>query len=205
MPLRVAHPVAPALLAVWLAIAGCAKGDGAATESEASPGTPAASSAPPEERRRKRPRKDRGSASMKLGGVEWEARTVRPRLSGATLTIAASRTEHLDGKMSRQELHLEIEDFKGPGDYVTDASGSRLVRVTLDVDKARAASADEAGTRKAASDLMSGAKLLMLPGAKVTITAADDAVVIGTFSWTPPPRSDQPALTEGSFRAVYRK
>ena len=139
---------------------------------------------------------------MKIADVEWSAQRAKAKLKEGRLTIRASSTDTSDGKVERQELHLQIVDYTGPGDYTTGLSGSRFLQVGIDTDAIAAGDDSDEAATKAASSALSGAKHMMLSSAKVTITAASESEISGSFSWQPPKGSKDPALTEGSFRAV---
>ena len=160
----------------------------------------------------KREKKDRGNTSMELGGAAWVATAANARTSGKKMTIRASRTDVTDGDVKRQELHLQLDDFHGAGDYLTGISGSRFIGVGFDTGKAKeAARADEATgkqdeTAKLAVAAITSAKHLILMNAKVHVDDASDAEVSGTFSWTPPAGlKDAPTITNGKFRALVKQ
>tara|TARA_R110002094_G_scaffold91485_10_gene93685 strand:+ start:907 stop:1590 length:684 start_codon:yes stop_codon:yes gene_type:complete len=153
-------------------------------------------------RKRSASSKDRGEAAMMLGATQWTADRVKAKLRNSSLTIKASNTERVDGKMTRQELTLVVSDYKGPGDYKTGAMGSRFIGVGVDMDAAKAAGDGEAATRKTLTDVLSDAKHLMLMSAQVTIATASDTEITGSFSWQPPKGMDKPAIKNGTFRAL---
>ncbi len=146
--------------------------------------------------------KDRGEARMQLGEEAWSAKSTKATLRGDRLTIRASRMDMGGDKAVRDELHLALRDFQGPGEYTAGVSGSRFVRVAINTK--RVADGDDAKVTEEAAKALTGAKHKMLMGAKVTITAASDSEVSGTFSWTPPGGRGE-KITEGSFRAPVRK
>jgi hypothetical protein len=146
--------------------------------------------------------KDRGEAAMTLGAASWQASSAKAKLANGTLTIRAGKTDRTDGRVTRQELHLQVSDFTGPGDYKTGFSGSRFLGVGLDVEAAKAAGDEQAAATETVTDALTKAKHLMLSGAMVKVTAASDTEVTGTFSWSPPAGIDQPAITNGTFRAL---
>tara|TARA_R110002072_G_scaffold25443_4_gene85013 strand:+ start:19370 stop:19993 length:624 start_codon:yes stop_codon:yes gene_type:complete len=153
-------------------------------------------------RKRSASRKDRGEAAMMLGTTQWTADRVKAKLRNSSLTIKASNTERVGGKMTRQELSLVVSDYKGPGDYKTGAMGSRFIGVGVDMDATKAAGDGEAATRKTLTDTLSDAKHLMLMSAQVTIATASDSEITGSFSWQPPKGMDKPAIKNGTFRAL---
>lgn len=60
-------------------------------------------------------------------------------------------------------------------------------------------------TEAAASEVATkAADHLMLSSVNVSITAASDTEISGTFSWQPSEQSDQPKITDGSFRALLK-
>ena len=150
----------------------------------------------------KKPRKDRGDASMTVAGVAWTGEAAKATLKGSRLTIKANRTDMTEGAVTRQELHLVISDYKGPGDYETGIADSRFLGVGLDVATAKAAASDDAKTTKVAADSLSAAKHVLLSKAKVHIDSASEAEIVGTFSWTPSMGMQGPEITGGKFRAL---
>lgn len=192
-----------AILSSLFLTLGCQEKESSSSASEETKTAAAPSSGETKKPRKERTKKDRGEASMKLGETEWTADAAKVKTRGNTLTIKASNTEMVDGKAKRQELHLQLKDVNGPGDYVTGISGSRFLGVGIDMKKAQ----EEGKESKAAMDAISGSKHLMLSQAKVHIDSMNDDEVVGTFSWTPPkghPNAAQ-AITDGKFRARFRK
>ena len=207
---REMHPRRFALLALLLSLAvGCDdKGSTAGTDEAKGSDVPAAKagdSKKADEPRKKREKKDPGEASMKLGGVEWTAERAKARVKGNKVTIKASRMDNVDGKISRQELHLQIDEAKGPGDYVTGFSGSRFIGVGFDTEKMKKAT-EEGKETAAAVGALKGASHMMLSAAKVHIDSMNEHEIVGTFSWAPPKgMANAKAITDGKFRAVVRK
>lgn len=154
------------------------------------------------ERPRRDKDKDKGEATMTLGANPWQADRVKASLQDATLTIRASQTEVKGKTVTRQELHLQVRDFKGPGDYETGVTGSRFIGVGID---GEAAAKSEDSAAEAATAALADTKHLMLSQAKVTIAAASETEVSGTFSWQPPAGMEKPAITNGTFRAPISK
>jgi len=152
--------------------------------------------------RRERAGKDRGEAAMTLGSNQWQAESAKAKLAGGRLTISASNMDTTGGKVQSQRLDLNITDYKGPGDYKTGFSGSRFIGVGIDVDAVKAAQGDDQKATEAITSALSGSSHLMLSNANVTITAANDTEISGTFSWQPPPGLKQPAIQNGTFRAL---
>jgi len=157
------------------------------------------------QRRTRTPPRDRGDASMTLGTVAWEASGATARLANGRLTISASRSLQASGVSSRQSLILNIQDYEGPGDYVASPFGSMFVVVGIDTAAVAAAEGDDDATTHAAIDTLSKAKRMPLLGATITITAASDTEISGTFSRPSPPGVDQPGISNGRFRAVIRR
>ena len=155
---------------------------------------------------RRSSKKDRGEASMTMGGAAWQASSARVRRTDEVLTIRAAAMKKVGDVMQRDELHLAISDFDGPGDYTVAMSGSRFIRVGIDMAKTRAAteSKDEDAVTKEAVKALTGSNFTLLIGAKITITAVSDTEVSGTFSWASP-ADESKAIPGGSFRAVFRK
>ncbi|MGE4222313.1 MAG: hypothetical protein AB7I23_03165 [Vicinamibacterales bacterium] len=157
------------------------------------------------QRRTRTPPRDRGDASMTLGTVAWEASGATARLANGRLTISANRSLQADGVRSRQSLILNIQDYTGPGDYVASPFGSMFVAVGIDTAALAAAEGDDDATTQAAMDTLSKARQMPLMGATITITAASDTEISGTFARPSPPGVDQPAISNGRFRAVMRR
>jgi hypothetical protein len=150
----------------------------------------------------RKPVKDRGDASMNLGGYAWTGTLASARIKGGTLAIHASRSDYKNGVSSRQEIQLEIDGFKGPGSYTVSMTGSRFIAVGFDTKGMQSASDDEA--EKRAIDALRNARHLSLVGATVTIDAVTDDTITGTFEWKNN-TGNQPAITDGKFRALIKK
>jgi len=146
--------------------------------------------------------KDRGTATMTIGGSQWTAERAKAKHTGGKLTISASNMDMTDGKVKRQELQLAIADFKGAGDYKTGITGSRFIGVGFDVEAAKEADKSDEAATKEVTNAVTGAKHLMLSNAEVTITAVSDTEISGSFSWQPHASTKQPAITNGTFRAL---
>lgn len=149
-------------------------------------------------------RKDRGSASASIGGEPWAASRASARATGDQLHISASKTEMVDGKTQSEQLTLVLPGFDGPGDYVTGSLASTFVGVAIDTRRAKEAKSDAEVARKAMGAI-AGSRMLMLSNAKVAISSVTDETIEGTFEWTPPEGSGDPAITDGKFRALVRK
>lgn len=142
---------------------------------------------------------------MTLGESQWQADRAKARLTNGSLSISASNMDTTGGKVKRQELTLNVADFKGPGDYLTGLSGSRFLGVGIDTDAMKSAESDQEKATQAITEGLSGAQHILLSQAKVTITAANDNEISGTFSWQPPAGAKQPAIQNGTFRALLAK
>jgi hypothetical protein len=192
-----------ALLLTCLLASACG-GESTDGSSEEAPGDAKASGKAARELRSKRVKKDRGDASMVFEGTAWAADAAKASFRGDRLTIRASRMGRVEDVMVREELHLAIGEFKGPGAYTSTMSGSRFMRVGINTKSAAAAGSDDAEVSKEVTKALTGAKHQMLMGAKITITKVADGQVSGTFSWTSPTGSGQ-MITDGTFRALIRK
>ncbi|MGE3175960.1 MAG: hypothetical protein AB7O32_00710 [Vicinamibacterales bacterium] len=156
------------------------------------------------QRRTRTPPQDRGEAAMTLGDMAWVASRASTRLANGRLTITATRSLRQGGVSTRESLTLQIADYKGPGDYVAAPIGSSFIAVGIDDKTIAAAEGDADAATKAAIATLSKARHMMLMGAKVTITAASETEISGTFSRPGTPGVDQPAISGGTFRAVPR-
>jgi hypothetical protein len=143
---------------------------------------------------------------MTIEGMAWQASAARARLKERRLTIKASAMQRVGDVMQRDELHLALPDFDGPGEYTAAMSGSRFIRVGIDTAKAKAAeeTGNDSEVAKEVMSSISGSKLTMLMGAKVNITAISATEVSGTFSWVSPADANK-RIENGTFRAVLRK
>lgn len=151
---------------------------------------------PPARRGRdRRDKKERGSGSVMIGDSKWDAERCKARIKGERLSVSCSHTDVSDEKVKRQEVKLVINDYKGPGTYKAANIGSMFVGVGIDVAEAKAAEKDDAKTATLATDAIKGAGTVLLIGADIEVTAADDAFVDGTFSWSGGPNSKKPAFT----------
>lgn len=156
------------------------------------------------QRRTRTPPQDRGDATMSLGEIAWVASRASARLANGTLTISATRSLRQGSVSTRESLTLQLADYKGPGDYVVSPTGSRFVAVGIDDKTIAAAEGDDDAATKAALATLSKARHMLLTGAKVTITAASATEISGTFSRPGTPGVDQPAIANGTFRALVR-
>lgn len=153
------------------------------------------------EKRNRRGKRDRGEGSMKLGDTDWVATRANARVKGSTVKIKLVRSER-DGDVSRREsVDLQLENFDGPGTYTVNRAGSRFIGVGLDVKKA---TEGDKAVEKEATRAIQDAKTMLLMGAKVEITSANDEEIVGTFEWKLP-GGEGPHITEGKFRAPIRK
>ena len=159
------------------------------------------------DRREGRQKKDRGEGKAKIGGVDWSADSAKANVKGEALTLKLSNTEMKGGKVTRQELHLKLDGYKGPGEYTTSTHGSRFISVGMDTKKVEeaeakdAAAGSDAETTKAVTDMLGNAGHMMIMGAKVTIDEASDTEIKGTFSYKSPSGEKQ-SMSDGSFRAI---
>ncbi len=149
----------------------------------------------------KRPPKDKGEASMKIGDKPWAASRASAYFKKDRLKILASWSKSVDGKRVRQALTLSIPGFAGPGTYELKGNSSTFTAVGLDLDQIGDNS--DAATKEAILGALSTSTVLLLTGATVTITSDTENQVEGTFSW--PGRRGQTPITEGVFRAVVKK
>lgn len=53
---------------------------------------------------------------MTLGANPWQADRAKASLQGTTLTIRTSQIDVQGKTVNRQERHLQLREFKGPGD-----------------------------------------------------------------------------------------
>jgi hypothetical protein len=157
-------------------------------------------------KRRKREKKDRGDASMTFGGEEWVAGRASARLldDGNKLKLSFVKSNYTSGKSTRESVDLTLADYKGPGSYETKMGGSRFIGVGIDANAVKKAGNSDEATQKEAMKAIKGAKHMMLTGAKVEITSANDDEIVGTFSWQPQGGQGRP-MENGKFRAKVRK
>ncbi len=189
-----------ALLLVALACDSQAGSGGPEAQNAAKPADPAPAKDTPKDAAKP----DKGHATVTKDGAPWTAEACRARIKGDAgdrLSISCSRTASTDGAVSRQEIALSLQPYQGAGDYEMSATGSHYADVNVD-SKAAAADPDKDSVLK---DSIAGATLIFLSGAKVTITAASDTAVDGTFSWAPQAGEKGPTLSDGRFHAVIKK
>ena len=154
--------------------------------------------------------KDRGEASAKLGDREFVAESARAKLQDDKLTLTFSRMDTIDGKMTRQAFTFKVTDYEGPGEYTIRYMSSNYSGVGFDVERAKKAvdedgKTDDAKVTAQAIDTINKSEIILLQGAKVTITAASDDEYSGTFEWTPQGGfSNKPPIKDGKFRATVR-
>ncbi len=193
---------------LMLAPSAACKGDGtkSATKENSEPGSTdsAGKDKAPLAKKKGRVKKDKGEASMKVGDFEWRADGAAARHTDKALSIHASRNDMSGDSVKRQELHLVIDNYAGPGDYTTSLSGSRFVGVGLDIAAGKAAKGDDAEAKTLAMESLAKAEHMMLSKATIKITASSDSEISGSFSWTPASGLDKPAIREGSFRAIVK-
>lgn len=151
--------------------------------------------------------KGRGSATVTMDGAPWAAERCTARIKaddgGEKLTLACSRSRSADGGVQSEELKLVVKGYKGPGDY-KDVGNSHFARVTVDT-KAANAAPDEDARDAVMVDSLAGSKVVLIQRATVTITAATEAAIDGTFAWTPEDGKEGPVLADGKFHAVVRR
>lgn len=192
-----------ALLFVALACDSQAASGGPEAQNAAKPADPApAKDAAPKDAAKRD--KDKGHATVTKDGEPWTAEACRARLKGDAgdrLSISCNLTASTDGAVFRQEISLSLKDYKGAGDYEMGATGSHYAAVNVDT-KAAATDPDKDSVLM---DSIAGSTVIFLSGAKVTITAASDTAVDGTFSWAPEAGEKGPTLSDGRFHAVFRK
>jgi hypothetical protein len=207
--------LAPGILAVSLLLAGCDSDGDEAGQTAAGGGVAAEVKAEAKEaveairdKDSKREKKDRGEASMNIGGVAWTGDSAKARSRGTSLTIKASHTDAGPDGVQRQEVHLQIDDFKGPGDYTTGIGGSQFIAVGMDTKKIKEAektdakAGTDAATTQLLGDVLGESSMILLMQAKVHVDGATATEISGSFSWEPRPNSKDPAITDGKFRAV---
>jgi hypothetical protein len=147
---------------------------------------------------------DKGSASLEVGGKEWQATRATFQNQGKAVKISASSTQIVGKKVSRQEVTLVLNDFKGPGEY-TLGPPSMFLGIGLDGDEIEKAEDDDEKQTEAAIEMLNKAKMVVIIGGKATVTETNDQHVDGTFEWKPPPQLKAPAIVNGKFHAVKPK
>ncbi len=181
-----------------------AEGAGATKTDDAAAG---AADAPPTDDDKS---KDRGEASAMLGDKPFVAETARAKLVDGKLTLTFSRMDTIDGKMQREAFTFSIKDYGGPGEYVIDNMSSNYSGVGFDLERAKQAvdadgKTDDAKVTAQAVDTIKKSEIILLQGAKVTITSASEDEYVGTFAWKPQGAfSNKPPIEDGKFRATVR-
>ncbi len=157
-----------------------------------------------------RPKKDRGEGSAKLGDKEWVAESARAKLKDGKLRLTLSKTDMTDKAVNRDAFSLVIPDYDGPGEYELKGYSSNFSGVGFDTERAEAAvdkdgKTDDAKVADQAMDTIKEAEIILLSGAKVTITSATETEYMGTFEWKPNgSMANKPPITDGKFRATVR-
>lgn len=149
-------------------------------------------------------KRDKGHATVTKDGVAWVSEACRARIKGDAgdkLSISCSRTVNTNGAVSRQEIALSLQPYRGAGDYAMSATGSHYADVKVDT----GASADDPDKENIVADSVPGSTVTFLSGAKVTVTAVSDTAIDGTFSWAPEAGQSGPTLSDGRFHAVLKK
>lgn len=186
-----------------IALAAC---DGA-TNNEGAPAPAPASEPAASGAAAPRKGKDYGHATVTIDGAAWAAERCTARVKtedgGEKLKLACSRSSQIDGRVQTEEIKLVVKDFKGVGDYA-NIDNSHFTRVVVDTRAANAA-ADDSARDQVVTDSLAGAKVVTIIGATLSVTAASDAALDGTFAWTPAPGHEGPVLADGKFHAILRK
>jgi hypothetical protein len=145
--------------------------------------------------------KDRGTATVTIGGTKWTAESCRARPKKDTLKISCSTVDMNDGKVDRQAIDFVLPKYSGAGDYKAAPGMSNFTGVGFDGKKAAA----EENADKAAKDAVvagvQGATIIMLGGMDVKVTNADGGFVDGTFSKAADEVMKKPAFEDGTFHA----
>ncbi len=150
-----------------------------------------------------KPKKDRGSATVMIGDELWEATSCRPKLrDGNKLKLTCAKSNYSDGKAMRQSIDVVLENYTGPGEYEANFT-SMFMGVGFNTDRMKAAEGNDDATSKEVMSAISGSTRIMMQGARFVIESANEDVISGTFSLQAKGRS--PAMTDGQFRAVFRK
>lgn len=180
--------------------------DGRASGEAPAPSPTAGSVAPAAGPGAKRADKDVGYATVTMDGAPWAAERctarIKPDDGGEKLALSCSRTTTAEGRVQREEIALTVKGYAGVGNY-TSAGNSHFARVAVDT-KAADATADEATRADVVTDSIGGAKVVLMTGAKISVTAAGDAID-GTFAWSPEAGKEGPVLTDGSFHAIVKR
>ncbi|MEO1231013.1 MAG: hypothetical protein AAFZ18_19110 [Myxococcota bacterium] len=147
-------------------------------------------------------KKDRGEATMTVGGEPWTASSARFKIKKGALRLSMSKSSKAGDVRRRESLTLVIGDYSGPGTY-TSPRGSTFTRVALNPKKVEAQSKEPGGDAKVLSRLLNKATAWMLTDAQVTVTKASPTEVVGTFRWAPGALPGE-RIEQGRFRAVIR-
>lgn len=147
-------------------------------------------------------KRDRGEATMTIGGEAWSASSARFRIKEGTLRLSISRSSKEGESRRRESLSIVLTQFKGEGSYST-GRGSNYTSVAMSPKKVEAMAKDEAGSARVMSDLLRRSTVWLLPGAEIEITDATPTELRGTLSWTP--KGQGQPIENGRFRAVASK
>ncbi len=147
--------------------------------------------------------RDRGSASMEIGGEAWAAESAKARVNGSRLSIDLARSDTEANVTTRGQVKLSIPGFEGPGQYT---AGSTSMFVVVSIDRSALADAAESDEKVigAMKGALGGTEMHILTNAEVEVTSVTDTEVVGTFEFTPRAESPGPALTNGEFRAILK-
>jgi hypothetical protein len=145
--------------------------------------------------------KDRGNASFSTAGSIWSGNHASARKKEDRLSISASRTERAGDKMKRDQLTLNINDYKGPGHYKANMV-SMFVRVSMNLPKDKDAPVD---ARKTLMDALGDASNIRLANADIEITSVSDGYIDGRFSLERPAGTAESTISDGQFHARIRE
>ncbi|MCR9165997.1 MAG: hypothetical protein ACE37F_17045 [Nannocystaceae bacterium] len=146
-------------------------------------------------------KKDRGSATVTIGGTKWAAGSCRAKPKKDTLKITCSKTNMVDGKIDREAIDLLLKDYEGPGDYKAAPGMSNFTGVGFDAKKAEEADDPDKAAKDAVTKAVTGAKVIMLGGMEVKVTTVEGGFVDGTFSMPAGGAMGGPAFEDGTFHA----
>lgn len=144
---------------------------------------------------------DRGEASMRIGGADWQAGSANARLRGKALNVSAMHSNRVEETVITERLSLQIPDYRGPGRYAA-ATGSNFVRAGIRIPKAADDSTQAASAVLA--DALQGARMIRLDNAEVEIESVADGFVRGRFHLEAASGGAQPSVSDGRFRARLR-
>ncbi|HET9032900.1 MAG TPA: hypothetical protein VFN25_08340 [Dokdonella sp.] len=144
---------------------------------------------------------DRGSARFSTKGTIWEGTRASARIKNDRLRISASRMDRIDDKMQRDQLNLNIGDYKGPGRYKVGMS-SMFVRVSINMPKKEG---EEVDAQKTLMDALGNTSNIRLANADIEITSVSGGYIDGTFSMETPAGMPDSTITDGQFHARIRE